>query len=241
MLVKYNNSLLKVSNNLVKIDKSVELGLVYETDFSNLDFNTYIDIPLYGKPAQWTKTNGPCNLKTITVDGVSYNCLFINGSNLLLNNQSDFVNLEEDIVTFETTTYKESFTSLGGGAGCNCNCPMYNCYTGNRGLGIMLFGNYSNVITYNGYYNLHDTYYYSNKATEKNIYQIAVGGMTINKKTKELKCYLNGKKCVKFKQNDIGNSKYRIYGDNMGGNYQMNYCILKVKIYKGIDKFEMME
>lgn len=219
-----------------------ESGLVYHTKFLNLDTATYIDTPLYGLQGRWTKSGGPCSIRTITINGENYNSLYIDGTSFVLDNQDDFVNLDEDIVTFETTTYKDSFTGLGGGCGCTTNCPMYNCYNNDtsRGLGVMIWSNYSNITTYNTYRNTFERYFYSTNSNDRKVVQIATGGMTINKQTKEIKCYLNGKKCIKCKQTDLTYPKYRIYGDNMGGSYQMRYYVLEVKIYKGIDKFEMM-
>lgn len=204
---------------------------MYETDFSNFDSSTGIDIPLVGKNGIWQNTRGSITKSTRTIDGVTYSCLYVDGASATLTNISEFVDLDKDVATFEAITYKDSYTGIGGGCETNGTNPTYNCYSGGRGFSINAWRG-GTIQTFNGYYVPFEKYYFNPNASEREITKLNVGGIVIDKPNGLVKFYQNDKKAIIQQPSTITNY-YRIYGDN-----GFNYCVMKLRIYKGVDLFE---
>ena len=117
------------------------------------------------------------------------------------------------------------------------NVPEYNCWSGGRGISIFpYFGSITQ--TYNGFYHIHDGYYYADYYNHNNVNQIITGGVTVIKNQNVVKAYLAGKKGLVISVDPNNSPIISFYADNNSGT---KYYILNMKIYKGIDRFEQME
>lgn len=240
-IIKLNNSIIKLNNSIIfnKDKDPSSIGLIYETDFSNFDVNTGLDIPLYGKPLQYS-TYSNVEKTTRTINGETLSCMHMNpGGNLAAN----LLELNDyDCFSIEFFTNKDSWQGLG--CGCHTvvsdnfslNCQFYNCYERNRGLGLLGFS-----IPQNDFYSI---YWGANAITSNNIdrgnvTRIISGGTTIDKIHNIAKAYICGKKAA---TRSISITKQypaiHIYTDSI---YETQMNIFKIKIYKNVDIFEQMQ
>ena len=179
-------------------------GLIYETDFSNFDFENLTDYPLVGSPKAYSFTPSYYDYTTVTVDGVTYNCLKHKtgtGSWLEINFEIELMN--ENIYTVEFDVYKPSYSGTGGycclqttGTDIRVYAPYLNCYSSGRGYGVGRRPRENIVATYNGFSYSFEYYYYPSNSELKSIAGVCTAGVTIDKNNSLTKTYTKGKKAL---------------------------------------------
>lgn len=239
-IIKLNNSIIKLNNSIIfNKDKDPNVGLIYETDFSNFDVNTGLDIPLYGKPLQYS-TYSNVEKTTRTINGETLSCMHMKSTSELVASLPELTDYECFSVEFFTN--KDSFQGLT----CGCYvkiadhvppiCPLYNCWLDTRGLGINY---YSEPV---GTFYSTDWGMTSDSINRTAVTNIISGGCTIYNKQKLNKAFLCGYKAAVYSIRSLSYYDipyFCVYSDNNYKNTQMN--VFRIKIYKDVDLFSQMQ
>lgn len=210
---------------------------VYETDFSNFDIATGIDIPQIGLQTQYNVTN-PSGItkKDIVIDGNVKNVLSFSGSSSIYIQQGYI--RDEDDYTVVCEVYLENIgSSVSFGSLLNnwLVCPAFNGVSGRYGKILVRFTNGKPYSLFNGFYNLNEDFYYSDSSEfQNNLNKKIIGG--VSKKSNQLKAFLQGKKVGIVDASSYSVSRIGFY--NQSGN---TLDALKLSIYKNVDLFEQME
>lgn len=182
----------------------------YDTDFSNLDFDTGEDKGFF-----WTFYNGKSYIQKsyVELDGVIYNSLlFKHGANTQIN-----FNLDQ--IPFEIFTAKMSMIVKGSGSSASggleyTGCaPYYNLYTNSRGIGVKNL-NLSFLQYYNGFHTKDDAIY-ADFYGRFNFDRIIEGGFSVNRTTRRCGFFLFGKKAIEGISSNL-NVCFDIYFNNAG-------------------------
>lgn len=216
-----------------KIYPSTKDPVLYKTNFSNFDNETFIDIPIVGEPLQFTKVRNTVSGTTKVIDGIEYSGLYIDQGQIDI--PLSFIEKLPDVYTVEYTFYKDSFAGLGCGAWIgNVICPFYNCYASDRGMGCQTNGGRAEEI-YNGAVKKYDYGYFGDWYSRDKPNIIRTAGVTIDRTTKMNKCYISGKKIAR---KQYTTEQIFMYGDS--GWKGSNWFVIEMNIYN-TDVFDEME
>lgn len=235
-------------------------GLVYETNFVNLDLESGVDIPKFGKNRNWSNFSG-ISKTTATYDNVEYNVLRVGyGSNFHLvdNLESEFPN------GFSVeATIRKVYTGNENRSPCSLlyktlniydyvGSPSLDFYWRSWGIGVcmaksMLGTIFSNAKSYNEFSyigsNGSSELYESNYYDKGNDVRFVSGGFTIipNGERKVIaKTYLEEKKAYSWDwESGVDNGRFVSFCTN-GGGQNPTFDVISLKIYD-YDRFEEME
>ena len=208
-----------------------EPGLIYDTDFSNLDLDTGIDTPLFGSPRKWNFNKSKLTKTTKVIGGVSVPCLSL-ASGCKLEIDED-LNQLFDLYSCEVSVGKDSWQGLGCGFNCHrFSCPFYNCYASDLGIGIWGDGTAQGIF-YRTVWG--EPVITSDSIDRGNVTRIITGGVTYNVKTNVGYAYLLGRKAAI--SNNSNTRGVNFYTDS-SFNTQMN--VFRFKIYTA-NRYEEME
>ena len=183
---------------------------LYDTDFSDLDFDTGEDKGFF-----WTFYTGKSYIEKsyIELDGVLYNSLlFKHGANTQINFNLD--QIPYDIFTAKMAMIvKGSGNSSSGGLEYTGNAPYYNLYTNNRGIGVKN-NNLSSLQYYNNFHKVDDAIY-SDFYGRFDFDRIIEGGFSVDRTTRRCGFFLFGKKAIEGISTNL-DTTFDIYFNNAG-------------------------
>lgn len=180
----------------------------YDTDFSNLNFDTGEDKGIF-----WTFHSAKSYIEKsdVELNGVIYkSLLFKHGANTQIN-----LNLNQ--VPFDVFTAKMDLivkgtgNSASGGLEYTGCAPYYNLYQNNRGIGVKKI-NLSSVQYYNDFHIVHDAIY-SDFYGRFDFDRIIEGGFSVDRNTRRCGFFLFGKKAIEGISSDL-NTTFDIYFNN---------------------------
>lgn len=192
------------ANSLARGDDNI----IYETDFSNLNFDTGEDKGFF-----WTFYSGKSYLEKseVELDGAVYkSLLFKHGANTQIN--FDLDQIPYDVFTARMSMIvKGSGNSASGGLEYTGCAPYYNLYQNSRGIGVKNI-NLSSLQYYNGFRTVDDAIY-SNFYERFNFDRIIEGGLSVDRTTRRCGFFLFGKKAIEGISSNL-NTVFDIYFNN---------------------------
>lgn len=119
--------------------------------------------------------------------------------------------------------------------------PNVNCWSSNRGIGVSNANKFNDTTYYNGFWNKHDDCCYGEFYNRTNVSQIITGGVTNRTNEKTAKLYLANKKAIKISNWNYETSHgISLWASDSWSPYA-SMCVLNLKIYANVDRFEEME
>ena len=182
--------------------------VLYDTDFSNLNFDTGEDKGFF-----WTFYSNKSYLEKseVELDGAIYkSLLFKHGADIQ-------INFDLDQIPYDVFTARMSMIVKGSGnyasggleyTGC---APYYNLYTNSRGIGVKKI-NLSSLQYYNGFHTVDDAIY-SDFYGRFNLDRIIEGGLSVDRTTRRCGFFLFGKKAIEGISSNL-NTVFDIYFNN---------------------------